>query len=194
MPSLNTLADWIAFVFRQVFVFMKKEIESWEEVSRYPKSYVVSNKGNIGSLNYKGKKGVFGLMSMYFRKDKYVTVTLSNNGTAKTVAVHILVAEAFIPNPEKKPQVNHKDGNKHNNNVSNLEWATKSEDITHAYSNNLRKVGEKSHLSKLTKKQVLEIRDLMLNKNADRTEVAKLYGINVKTVWRIKNNKTWKHS
>lgn len=65
----------------------------------------------------------------------YLYVTLPNNGKLRKMYVHRLVAQAFIPNPENKPQVNHKDGNKMNNNVENLDWVTGSENQMHSYIN-----------------------------------------------------------
>lgn len=70
---------------------------------------------------------------------RYKYVVLYKNGKSLCNAVHRLVAETFIPNPENKKTVNHKDGNKHNNNTENLEWATQSENVKHAYSELKRK-------------------------------------------------------
>ena len=69
----------------------------------------------------------------------YLAVDLYENGERKTKRVHRLVAEAFIPNPDNKTEVNHKDGNKLNNNVSNLEWVTSKENVRHAWDNGLMK-------------------------------------------------------
>lgn len=73
------------------------------------------------------------------RIDKYgyETVVLTKDGTRKNYTIHKLVALTYIPNPENKPTINHIDGNKRNNKVSNLEWATYKEQKIHAWSNNL---------------------------------------------------------
>ena len=73
------------------------------------------------------------------RKDGYLGVQLYNHGEAQHKRIHRLVAEAFIPNPDNKPDINHKDGNKHNNSVDNLEWVNKSENMRHAYQTGLVK-------------------------------------------------------
>jgi len=69
----------------------------------------------------------------------YARVELWENGVGKKHLVHRLVAAAFIPNPQGKPQVNHIDGNKSNNRASNLEWVTQSENQIHAYANGLQR-------------------------------------------------------
>ena len=74
---------------------------------------------------------------------KYVHLALGKRGKFKQCMIHRAVAEAFIPNLENKPQVNHKDGNKLNNNVNNLEWATRSENIRHMYNTGLVKNKDK---------------------------------------------------
>lgn len=72
-------------------------------------------------------------------RDGYSMVKLCNKGYEKNCLVHRLVAEAFIPNPDNKRTVNHIDGNKTNNDISNLEWCTHSENEKHAYANSLRR-------------------------------------------------------
>ncbi len=67
------------------------------------------------------------------RNKKYAIVSIYENGKQKHLYVHRLVAKAFLPNPNNKPQVNHIDGNPKNNNASNLEWVTGSENMIHAY-------------------------------------------------------------
>jgi len=89
-------------------------------------NYAISEDGTIRT---KGKK-----ISTTVRSDGYAAARVwGADGRLRPEYMHRLVALAFIPNPENKPQVNHKDGNRSNNHVSNLEWVTRSENMTHVY-------------------------------------------------------------
>lgn len=126
-------------------------MEIWKEVKGYEGLYEVSNLGRVRSLGRKfpRKNGTIGARKAQIkkqcetgkRKNKQgylCTRMLDKNNISKAQLVHILVARAFIENPENKPTVNHKDGNKHNNNVDNLEWSTYSENNQHAIDKGLR--------------------------------------------------------
>ena len=99
--------------------------EIWKDVAGYEGLYKVSNKGNVYSVARKDsrwhRRGGQRLKPVYDRGG-YLIVSLYKNGKSKTKKVHRLVAEAFIPNPNGLPQVNHRDKNKVNNNVENLKW------------------------------------------------------------------------
>lgn len=109
----------------------------------------------------------------------------------KNHLVHRLVALAFIPNPDSKPQVNHKDGNKRNNNVSNLEWVTAEENMKHAGDVGLiwgNKYGEKSKFTEQGETIVLNIRLLCLRRGITVTCLERNTGLSVGTIRRWKTH------
>ena len=114
--------------------------EIWKELNDFP-NYFVSNKGRVKSVNHttidKAGKVVFckgKILKQQNRGSIYKFVCIKNKqGCFVCKDVHRLVAQMFIPNPDNKPQVNHIDGNRTNNNVSNLEWVTAKENMQHAF-------------------------------------------------------------
>ena len=95
-----------------------------EKIDKY-ENYEVSNFGNVRNITNGN------ILEGFIQKDNYKMYCLSKNNKTKAFIVHVLVAKAFIPNPENKPTVNHKDHNRLNNNVDNLEWATHKEQNDH---------------------------------------------------------------
>ena len=98
--------------------------EEWRDIKGYEGLYQVSNLGRVRSLNCRGHKGCIGILTPRLDGKGYEMVALYKEGKARNTKVHRLVAQAFIPNPNNYPQVNHKDENKTNNDVKNLEWCT----------------------------------------------------------------------
>jgi len=108
--------------------------EVFKDIPGFEGKYSVSNLGNVMSLNYLNQKKPK-LLTPIKHHGGYLIVHL---GASKIRMIHTLVARAFIPNPDGKKFVNHIDGNKHNNKVSNLEWVTCKENINHAIKTGLR--------------------------------------------------------
>ncbi|MFW9875833.1 MAG: NUMOD4 motif-containing HNH endonuclease [Candidatus Thorarchaeota archaeon] len=101
-------------------------IEKWEYIKGFEDSYQTSNMGNVKSLRRKGRKKEM-ILKPQEHSDGRTNVTLYKNGKKHNKKVHRLVAEAFIPNPKNKPQVDHKNGKKADNRASNLRWVTNKE-------------------------------------------------------------------
>lgn len=147
---------------------MTEEIEIWKDVKGYEGLYQVSNLSRIKALpktklfsdgrlyNYPEK-----ILKFYSKPKGYPTMHFySEEGVRETVMIHRLVAEAFISNPEGKPTVNHIDGDKKNNKVSNLEWNTYGENQEHARLTGLHKGTPSkldSKLAKLSKEDIIDI-------------------------------------
>ena len=111
---------------------MTKEI--WKDIEEYEGLYQVSNLGRVKRL--KGKYvSVERILKLCRHTDGYLQVGLCKNGKRKTHKIHRLVAQAFIPNLEKKLEINHIDEDKTNNNVNNLEWSTRKENCNHGTHN-----------------------------------------------------------
>lgn len=115
--------------------------EIFKEIPGFEGKYSVSNLGNVMSLNYLNKKKPKLLVPIKHHGG-YMIVHL---GKSKIRMIHTLVAEAFIPNPDKKKYVNHIDGNKSNNMVTNLEWVTSKENMNHAIMTGLRNPHKNNH-------------------------------------------------
>lgn len=115
-------------------------IEIWKDIVGYEGLYQVSNMGGVKSLPKIDRLGRFHrgvLKSQVDNGNGYLLVNLKHDGVQRMRSVHRLVAEAFIPNDHELPEVNHKDGNKKNNVIDNLEWCTRSENVKHAVDNTL---------------------------------------------------------
>lgn len=128
---------------------MKPKIETWEDIIGHEGRYQVSRAGRVKSLAHTRKiKGVHQsydetILKPFSLDNGYKQVTLYSGGKGWIYRVHRLVAENFIDNPENKPTVNHKDSNRQNNTVENLEWNTYSENSKHGYDSNGRVVWNK---------------------------------------------------
>jgi len=132
-------------------------MEIWKDIKGYEGLYQVSNLGRVKSLqryvthNFGGKKIVRErILKQIINGSGYYLVCLHILGKQKNHHIHRLLSDHFIPNPDNKPQVNHIDGNKLNNNIKNLEWATSSENTQHAIDNGLLKSkGADNHKARL---------------------------------------------
>ena len=169
---------------------MSAKGERWRWVPGYEGLYMVSDWGRIMSAPKANPHGPAcgRVLSQAYSGSGYPGVSLSANGTAKRYSVHRLVAEAFIPNPENKPQVNHIDGNKANNAASNLEWVTASENALHSYRNLPRKKFSHFHSVKLTPSQAKAIRE----SKGPAASVAKHFGVSDVMVLKIRKGQCWK--
>lgn len=175
-------------------------LEVWKDIVGFEGYYQVSNLGNVKSL----ERLVWNKSNKVFHKRKsvlikqnsdgyYKMVCLSKCGKAKTFKVHRLVAKSFCENKENKPQVNHIDGIKTNNSSENLEWMTSSENQQHAVDNKLQpeQYGEKNPFSKLSEKDVHEIRRMRKENGFSHKKISDFFSVDRKTVGNVLNGVSW---
>lgn len=172
---------------------MEKEI--WEEIKGTNGNYSVSNLGKVKTNTHyvnhiSGKRIVRErIRPLQKHNQGYLCVSI---GQSSYKLVHRLVAFSFIPNPNNLEFVNHIDGNKHNNNVSNLEWCTRQHNEDHAFSTGLKNsTGSSNQMAKLVEDNIIEIRQNKLGWSSGF--FADKFNVNIATINRIKQGVIWKH-
>ncbi|WP_110931075.1 NUMOD4 domain-containing protein [Paenibacillus bouchesdurhonensis] len=178
--------------------------EIWKDAPGYEGYYQVSNTGKVRSLDRtvldkNGRsmqyKGV--LLTPQYNEFGYQKVVLMKGGRGKSFKIHQLVALAFIKNEDGHQCVNHKNGDKTNNNVQNLEWCSFSYNIQHAYDTGLKapyeRYGEKNPKAKLTNEEVEEIRSLHKRNGGPFGTMyfSRVYGVHKDTITNLIKGKTY---
>lgn len=168
-------------------------MEIWKDVIGFEGSYQVSNIGRVKSIDRKRWNG-FKFIQIKGQilkpmENEYLRVSLSG----KYFAIHRLMCLAFLEKPLGKDFVNHKNGDKYDNRIENLEWCTKSENSIHSFKNGFQNpiVGSKHTNSKLNENQAKEIK--YGHTDLTQTEIANLYGIDRSKVYQIRKGISWKH-
>ena len=158
-------------------------------IKGYEGLYEINRNGDVMSLP---RKGTQGRMLKRFLGE-YFFYILCKDGKCKKKRIHRLLAINFLDNNDEKPLVNHLDGDKFNNSLSNLEWCTHSENIQHAYDNGLitPKKGELNGNRKLSADQVRQIRQIAASrgKHYKRKELSLLYGVSECTIKEVVNRR-----
>lgn len=175
--------------------------EIWKDIPIYSNLYMASNFGRIKSLGritqkWNGNKRVRPRIMSQNRSANYLAVHLSKDKTSSPKYVHILVAMAFHPNRDNKPNVLHLDNDTKNNAADNLFWGTQKENIDQCIKEGRKNPckGEDHRLSRFTERQVLAIRRLhRMNPNFSRAKVARKYDSKSNTITNIIKGNSWKH-
>lgn len=172
--------------------------EIWIDIHQYEGIYQVSSLGRIRSVDrlvFNGQKHYFKngrILKVWTGKTSaYQQISLSHNGHIVNQLVHRIVAEHFLSDWDKSLEVNHIDGDKHNNSVANLEMCTRQENILHSIKRGLKQdYGEKSHNSKLTNEEAFAIR-IQHSQGVPQKSLAARYRVCKQTICDIVHNKKY---
>ena len=164
--------------------------EIWADIEDFEGHYQISTFGRIKSFC----KGTVKIRRLCVDTDGYLYASLFKNGKHTKRKIHRLVAKAFIANPEDKPQINHIDGNKMNNHISNLEWVTSTENNCHAVKIGLMKSGEDCRDAKLTNEQVAWCRKVHISGDREfgTNALARKLGVSSSAMYLLLKGKTYK--
>lgn len=165
------------------------EVTGWKPVKEFEEYYLISPVGKVYSI--RRNKVLSSFVSA-----GYEQIELNVGGHVYKKLIHRLVAESYIPNPNNLPCVNHLDGNKLNNDISNLEWCTYSENMVHASEHGLlHTIGEKQYSSKLTEKDVKYIRNVYKKGDPEygSSALGRKFNVDHKAIYSIIAGKTWRH-
>lgn len=175
-------------------------MEEWKQIQDLPVDfYYVSSEGRVKTIDridsigrYKKGHIVKQSFDKYGYKRLVFNLVVDGKGKFYNKLVHQLVAKAFIPNPKGYKQVNHIDGNKEHNFVSNLEWCNAKQNIRHAFNTGLRKTGEDTPQARFTNDEVLEIRNMLAN-GISQAQIARNYNCPYSTIKNIARKRSWNY-
>ena len=173
-------------------------VEIWKYINGSNDVYKISSHGRVKSMArivpFRGSTRSLKEKIMKPQIERYCKVLIQINGKLKFKRIHRIVANYFISNPENKPEVNHIDGDKLNNHISNLEWCTSSENMKHAYRTKLTvaSYGALNPMAILDDESVIVIRNRFKNGDSVR-DITNGYPVSIHCIRNIVNGRNWKH-
>jgi len=170
--------------------------EQWKPIIEFEDTYTVSNKGQIKRITKGTKFGAGHIYTGYITAKGYQRFCFNYKGRRYQRFAHVLVLEAFVGPCPPGMVTNHKNGNKVDNRLENLEWVTQAQNVKHSLEvlgNSHSRPGEQHGCSKLTKEQVKHIRRMFASGKYTKTELAREFGVTGVLIGLIVRRQAWKH-
>ena len=186
------LPTYLIFISLYPFTLENLNGEIWFWFKGYENLYQISNFGRTKRIYKNGKAKI---LKHWINRQGYLHVDLCKKGKSRRFPVHQLVAVAFIPNPENKPEVNHKFGVKFDCYFENLEWSTRAENVQHSYEMGLNHSGENSCKAKLTNEDVKYIREVYVPNDSEFSAgaLARKFNVSSSVILDVIHRKSFKN-